>query len=114
MSKIEVDRYYEHKNEALIFISKKLEKFNKYYNFKYNRISIRNQRTRWGSCSRKGNLNFSYKILFLPEHLSDYIIVHEICHLKEFNHSKNFWNLVAKTIPDYLEKRRELRKHNLL
>ena len=55
-------------------------------------------------------MNFNYKIALLPERLADYIIVHELCHLEEFNHSQKFWNLVAKEIPDYLNARRELKK----
>lgn len=103
----------KYKKQALLLVENKITEFNKFYNFKFNDISIKNQKTRWGSCSRKGNLNFNYKILFLPPRLADYIVVHEICHLKEFNHSKNFWNLVAKTIPDYLDRRRELRSSGL-
>ncbi|MFC1613269.1 M48 family metallopeptidase [Patescibacteria group bacterium] len=94
-------KYLKHKAVALDCIEKKIKHFNKTYNFKFNKIIIKNQKTRWGSCSKKGNLNFNYKILFLPKQISDYIIVHELCHLKEFNHSHKFWNLVAKTVPDY-------------
>jgi predicted metal-dependent hydrolase len=88
----------------------KIKKFNDFYNFKYAKINIRNQKTRWGSCSKNGNLSFNYKIVFLPDHLADYLVVHELCHLGEMNHSQRFWNLVAKTIPDYGKMRRELRK----
>ncbi len=77
--------------------------------FTYHRVSIRNQRTRWGSCSRKGNLNFSYKLALLPPHLADYLIVHELCHLGQFNHSSAFWALVALAIPDYKRCRAELK-----
>jgi predicted metal-dependent hydrolase len=66
---------------------------------KYSRISIRNQRGRWGSCSSKKNLNFNYRILDLNEELQDYVIVHELCHLVELNHGENFWNLMEKIIP---------------
>jgi len=106
-SKIE---YKQNKKQALDLIKEKLENFNAFYDFSYGRISIRNQRTRWGSCSKKGNLNFNYKIIFLPEKLADYIVVHELCHIREFNHSRRFWDLVAKTFPDYREIVRELRK----
>lgn len=102
--------YTEYKEPALILAQKRIEHFNGIYGFKFNKISIKNQRTRWGSCSKKGNLNFNYKIFLLPERLADYIVVHELCHLGEFNHSQNFWKLVAKTTPDYLEIRRELKK----
>ncbi len=101
--------YEKYKKEALKIVEGKVQKFNKIYNFKYNKITIRNQSTRWGSCSRKGNLNFNYKIALLSEELADYLVVHEICHLGEFNHSKKFWDLVAKTVPNYLELRRQLK-----
>lgn len=103
-------KYQKHKAEARALVLKKLEKYNKEYGFKYNRISIRDQKTRWGSCSKKGNLNFNYKIVFLPEELADYIIVHELCHLKEFNHSARFWALVAQVFPNHLKLRAALRK----
>lgn len=102
--------YLNQKEQARSMAHGKVREFNKLYNFKYNRISIKNQKTCWGSCSRKGNLNFNYKIVLLPENLADYIIVHEICHLGEFNHSKKFWNLVARTLPDYAARRVELKK----
>lgn len=102
--------FHEHKEKALVLARERLEHFNKVYKFSFNKISIKNQKTRWGSCSKKGNLNFNYKIALLSERLSDYIIVHELCHLGEFNHSRKFWNLVAKTIPDYPEIREELKK----
>ncbi len=85
--------------------------FNERYNLKFNRVAIRDQRTRWGSCSRKGNLNFNYRIALLPAHLADYIIVHELCHLAELNHSPKFWKLVARVLPDYAARRRELRQN---
>jgi len=101
--------YLQHKEAARALVVRRLEYFNRFYNFKYQRISIRDQKTRWGSCSRTGNLNFSYRILELSPDAADYIIVHELCHLKEFNHSVRFWALVAKTVPDYVKLRRELR-----
>lgn len=101
--------YLKYKDQALILVKNKLEHFNKFYNFKYNKVTIRNQSTRWGSCSRRGNINFNYKLALLPESLTDYVVVHELCHIGEFNHSKDFWDLVAKTVPDYKERRQELR-----
>lgn len=95
------EEYLELKEAARKFVLERLGKLNKYYNFKYKKIAIRNQKTRWGSCSSQGNLNFNYKILLLPQTHADYILVHELCHLKEFNHSRRFWNLVAQTIPNY-------------
>lgn len=105
--------YLKYKEKARSIAETRCEYYAKIYNFKYNKISIRNQKTRWGSCSRRGNLNFSYKIAILPEELSDYIIVHEICHLGQFNHSKDFWNLVAQTVPNYLKLKEDLKhEHN--
>lgn len=109
LSKNNHETYLKHKENALSFVNKKIECFNKIYKFKFNRINIKNQKTRWGSCSRRGSLNFNYRILLLPERIADYIIVHELCHLKEFNHSRNFWSLVAKEIPNYFEIRKELK-----
>jgi len=105
--------YLKHKEEARELILKRVEYFSSMYGFKYNRVSIKNQKTRWGSCSRKGNLNFNYKISFLHPAMRDYIIVHELCHLKELNHSRKFWALVEDIIPDYFETRRELKKQGL-
>jgi|SRR3989338_2734319 len=99
-----------HKEHALVFAQGRIEYFNSSYQFSVSKICIRNQRTRWGSCSTKGNINFNYKIALLPERLADYVIVHELCHLGEFNHSRRFWALVERTIPDHRELRKELRK----
>jgi predicted metal-dependent hydrolase len=106
-SKEEFDQY---KEAALRLVERRIEHFNAMYNFSYKNIAIKNQKTRWGSCSRRGNLNFNYKIVMLPDILADYIIVHELCHLREFNHSQKFWDLVALTIPNYRDLRSQLRK----
>lgn len=106
--------YLKYKKEAHLIVTTRLEYFNTFYGHKWNKIVIRNQSTRWGSCSKKGNLNFNYKIALLPDKAADYIIVHELCHLGEFNHSRNFWNLVARTIPDYLEIRKELKSNGFI
>lgn len=95
--------YLRYKNEAYKIALERINYFNEIYKFKFNKINIKNQKTRWGSCSKKRNLNFNYKIALLPKDLSDYIIVHELCHLGEFNHSKKFWNLIYKTIPNYVK-----------
>jgi hypothetical protein len=105
--------YLKYKNQATNLVKERLEYFNQFYNYKYGRVVIRNQKTRWGSCSRKGNLNFNYKIALLSPKAADYIIVHELCHLKEFNHSGKFWDLVAQAVPDYKEIRSSLRTNGL-
>jgi predicted metal-dependent hydrolase len=91
----------------------RVEELNKPYGFVYGKIAIRNQKTRWGSCSRRGNLNFNYRVGLLPQKLMDYVIVHELCHLGEFNHSYKFWDLVAKTVPEYKAIRQELKRIGL-
>jgi predicted metal-dependent hydrolase len=101
--------YLAHKETAREYIVEKVRYWNTYYGFPINRIAIRNQKTCWGSCSEHNNLNFNYKLLFLPEHLADYVIVHEICHLGELNHSPAFWELVGRTQPEYKMHRKELR-----
>lgn len=100
--------YKEHKSRAVAVAAAKVKHWNSRYNFSFGQISIRNSRSRWGSCTSKGTLCFNYKIAFLPEHLADYLVVHELCHLKERNHSKDFWALVAREIPEYLIRRKEL------
>lgn len=102
--------YLKHKESARALVAERILHFNKIYQHSYNKIAIRNQKTRWGSCSNKGNLNFNYKIFFLPPAVRDYVIVHELCHLKEFNHSRNFWDLVSIASPDYATCRIELKK----
>lgn len=103
----------EDKNRALEIIRSRIAHFNLVYRLSWKRIAIRNQRTRWGSCSKRGNLNFNYKIALLPPYLADYIIVHELCHLAQMNHSKKFWDLVAQTIPDWKERRKEIRTYEV-
>jgi hypothetical protein len=93
--------YLEHKELARSLAHSRLEYFNQHYNLPFKRVAIKNQRRCWGSCSSLRNLNFNYKIYFLPPHLQDYIIVHELCHLVELNHGQEFWNLVAQQIPEY-------------
>lgn len=77
----------------------------------YGRVSIRDQKTRWGSCSGKGNLNFNWRLLMMPEYIMDYVIVHELAHRREMNHSPRFWQIVENYIPDY-QKRRQWLKDN--
>ena len=92
------------------FIESRINSLNQVYNFSFNRIFVKNHKSRWGSCSSSKNLNFNYRLVSLPLPLADYIIVHELCHLKEMNHSSRFWRLVSKSVPDYQERRKELKK----
>ncbi len=75
----------------------------------YGRITIRAQRTRWGSCSSKGNLNFNYLLYYLPEELMEYVVIHELAHRKHMNHSSYFWREVERYCPDYRQRRARLR-----
>lgn len=101
--------YQKYRHAAATFAAKRLKHFNACYGFAYRRLSIRNGKTRWGSCSRTGSISFSYTIMLLPPALADYIIVHELCHCKEFNHSIRFWRLVGEMIPDYKQRKILLR-----
>jgi len=83
------------------------------YHFQVGRISIRSQKTRWGSCSSKGNLSFNYNLLRFGKEIVDYVIIHELCHIKEMNHSEKFWKLVEKFCPDYRRYRKELKGHSI-
>lgn len=76
----------------------------------YGRITIREQKTRWGSCSSKGNLNFNWKLVLLDPKLLDYVVVHELAHRREMNHSVAFWKVVEVELPDYRERRRRLKE----
>lgn len=106
--------YLEHRLRAYQLVQEKLRHFNQFYKLHFGRVSIRNQKSRWGSCSKKSNLNFNYKLAFLPEVVAEYVIVHELCHLAEFNHSPRFWQLVGQTIPNYQSLRRQLKSGRLL
>ena len=98
---------------ARALVHERLAHFNSHYGFAYKKVFIRNTRTRWGSCSSRGNLGFNYRIVKLPPELAHYVVVHELCHLKEFNHSAKFWALVAETIPQWKLYRTTLRKTRL-
>ena len=77
-------------------------------------ITIRNQKTRWGSCSSKGNLNFNYQLYYLPDELLDCVVIHELAHRRYMDHSKEFWDEVEKYCPDYRERRQQLKKYKLV
>ena len=102
------------KEEALKVIPVRVSYYAGIIGVTYGHITIRNQKTLWGSCSRKGNLNFNCMLMKAPERVRDYVIVHELCHRKEMNHSKKFWALVEEVIPDYRQCRKWLREEGSL
>ena len=111
-------KYIEHKEVARKIVLEKLKVYKNIYlelgyDLSFNRVAIRDTKTRWGSCSSKKNLNFNYRLALLPSHLIDYIVVHELCHLKEMNHQKSFWGLVSLTFPNYNNLKQELKLINL-
>jgi predicted metal-dependent hydrolase len=107
-SRSERTRFEAYKEKARALAHDRVAHWSVHLSVTPGRIAIRDQRSRWGSCSTKGNLNFNYRIVFLPTELVDYIVVHELCHLIEFNHSERFWNHVGRVLTDYLLRREAL------
>lgn len=98
-------------DQALEILPERVRYYARQIGVDYGRITIRNQKTRWGSCSGKGNLNFNCLLMLAPAEIQDYVVVHELCHRKEMNHSPRFWAEVAKIMPDYQERRKWLKDH---
>ncbi|MCM1048211.1 MAG: M48 family metallopeptidase [Clostridiales bacterium] len=101
-------RYIEAAHE---YIPKRVAYYNAMTGGSYNKIAIRNQKTRWGSCSSKGTLSFNWRLMLAPPAILDYVVVHELCHLTYMNHSAEFWNLVESVFPDYRAARKWLKEH---
>lgn len=89
------------REQARILVTARAEYFAPIVGVTYNRIAIRTQHTRWGSCSGRGNLNFNCLLALVPPEVLDYVVVHELCHRKELNHSARFWSQVERILPDY-------------
>ena len=104
-----LERWY--RMQAAQLIEEKANKMSTRMGLKYDRLAIRGQKTRWGSCSQKGNLNFNWKLLMVPEPVIDYVIIHELAHLKEMNHTKRFWQLVEQYCPQWRNHRKWLKDH---
>lgn len=105
--------YHANKARAKKIIVERVKHLAELHGFLFKRISIKNTSSRWGSCSTKENLNFNYKLIFLHQDLLDYVVVHELCHLRHHNHSAKFWKEVAAILPEYRVREQELKKFHL-
>lgn len=111
LPKITMDEVRKLADQALKVLPPKVAFYAELMSVAYNRITVRNQKSRWGSCSTKGNLNFNCLLMLTPDEVQDYIVVHELCHRKEMNHSARFWAEVEKVLPDYRDREKWLKKH---
>ena len=98
-----------YRDAAKEYIPKRVEYYHSLTGGNYTKITIRDQKTRWGSCSTNGTLSFNYRLMLAPPRVLDYVVIHELCHLTHMNHSKDFWNMVASILPDYKEYRKWLK-----
>lgn len=107
--------YVARREEARALVHGLLAEYAPRYAFgsRYKKVFIKNLRRNWGSCSEHANLNFNYKLVFLPRELAAYVVVHELCHLERFDHSPAFWALVAQQMPEHRAMRRALKKYHL-
>lgn len=102
------------KERALLFFSRRVEYFAAKLGLKFGRICVRDQKTRWGSCSSNGTLSFNWRLLLAPPDILDYVVVHEVCHLKYHDHSRRFWHLVSTILPNYQKSKMWLKENGLL
>ncbi|WP_349946401.1 SprT family zinc-dependent metalloprotease [Lacrimispora sp. BS-2] len=100
-----------YRREARRYLEEKAARWSAVMEVDYGKIAIRDQATRWGSCSARGNLNFNWRLVLLPEELADYVVVHELAHRIQMNHSHAFWAVVERVLPDYRLRRRELKRY---
>lgn len=100
-----------YRDAAADYIPKRVEYYHTLTGGNYSKITIRDQKTRWGSCSASGTLSFSFRLMMAPPRVLDYVVVHELCHLTYMNHSKDFWNMVESILPDYKEHRKWLKEN---
>lgn len=100
-----------YRDAAKEYIPKRVDYYHAFTGGRYTKITIRDQKTRWGSCSSNGTLSFSFRLMMAPPRVLDYVVVHELCHLTYMNHSKEFWNMVETILPDYKEHRKWLKEN---
>lgn len=94
-----IEEWY--KGQAQKLLPEQVDYYSKMLNTPFNRLKIKDQKTRWGSCSNKGNINLNWRIIMAPHQVAAYVIIHELTHLKHMNHSKDFWKVVEESLPDY-------------
>lgn len=109
--KLSMDEIHTLAQKAMEVLPERTAYFSAKIGVSYGGITIRNQRTRWGGCSSKGNLNFNCLLMVTPPEIQDYVVVHELCHRKEMNHSDRFWKEVEKILSDYKERKAWLKEH---
>ena len=102
----------ELKKNAKKYFKDKIEYYSKIMGLNYSRMTITSAKTRFGSCSSKGSISFSYRLMLYPESAREYVVVHELAHLREMNHSKDFYAIVERYLPDYKERRKKLKSNN--
>lgn len=112
--KLSAKELIEKKKNARIFISNRVSEIAKKYNFRYSKFRLSSAKSRWGSCSSSGTISINWNLIFLSQDLLDYVIIHELCHTIHHNHSDKFWLEVSKILPNYKEKRSELKKFDLV
>ncbi|MDA9129240.1 M48 family metallopeptidase [Candidatus Gracilibacteria bacterium] len=105
--KQELEKFY--KTQAREYIPERCKELAELHGFQYNKLRITSAMTRWGSCSSKKNLNFSYRLIMAPKSSIDYVIIHELCHLRQMNHSPKFWKEVSDIMPEYKKYEKHLR-----
>jgi len=113
--KDKIDKVIEnwYRKQARTIIVEQVNKYCKLLGVNFNRLVIKDTKTRWGSCSIKGNLNFNYNLIKMPKQILEYVVIHEVCHLKYLNHSKEYWNLVGKICPEYKDRIRWVKQNGL-
>ena len=97
------------RNKACVVIPRRVAYYAEKLGVSYGKITLRQQKTRWGSCAANGNLNFNWLLILAPPEVLDYVVVHELCHRREMNHSQAFWKEVEKILPDYRERQKWLK-----
>lgn len=105
----QLEKWYRKEAAGVLF--EKAAEFAGYLQVSFKELHIKDQKSRWGSCSSRGSLNFNWRILMAPEPVCDYVVIHELCHLKHMNHSPDFWQLVAAFCPNYKQYRKWLREN---